>query len=135
MLANSGLNRVGTHLKGSVTVLLVLVGHCKGASSKCRCWVVDAGVGLETEVLGHMGWRWVVHAGIGFEMLGLVVHVSFGSTCRYRFIDAGVGSCWVSVTRLVPVVSANMGYARRAMGVDIVGNDTDMVGSQVMVLS
>ena len=31
MLANTGPNGVGTHLKGPVTVLLVLVGHSEGA--------------------------------------------------------------------------------------------------------
>ena len=31
MLANTGPNRVGTHLKGPMTVLLVLVGHSEGA--------------------------------------------------------------------------------------------------------
>ena len=30
-LANMGLNRVGTHLKGPVAVLLVLVSHSEGA--------------------------------------------------------------------------------------------------------
>ena len=29
LLANTGLNRVGTHLKGPVTILLVLVSHSK----------------------------------------------------------------------------------------------------------
>ena len=33
MLANMGLNRVGTHLKGPVTVLLVLVSHSKGGQA------------------------------------------------------------------------------------------------------
>ena len=28
---NTGLNRVGTHLKGPVTILLVLVSHSEGA--------------------------------------------------------------------------------------------------------
>ena len=31
LLANTGLNRVGTHLKGPVAVLLVLIGHSEGA--------------------------------------------------------------------------------------------------------
>ena len=31
LLVNMGLNRVGTHLKGPVTVLLVLVIHSEGA--------------------------------------------------------------------------------------------------------
>ena len=31
LLANTGPNGVGTHLKGPVTVLLVLVGHSEGA--------------------------------------------------------------------------------------------------------
>ena len=31
MLANTGPNGVGTHLKGPVTVFLVLVGHSEGA--------------------------------------------------------------------------------------------------------
>ena len=31
MLVNTGLNGVGTHLKGPMTVLLVLVGHSEGA--------------------------------------------------------------------------------------------------------
>ena len=31
LLVNTGLNRVTTHLKGPVTVLLVLVGHSEGA--------------------------------------------------------------------------------------------------------
>ena len=30
MLANTGLNRVGTHLKGPVAILLVLISHSKG---------------------------------------------------------------------------------------------------------
>jgi len=41
LLANMGLNRVGTHLKGPVTVLLVLVGHSKGgrwAGREGRGW-------------------------------------------------------------------------------------------------
>ena len=36
LLANTGLNRVGTHLKGPVTVLLVLVGHSEGARQAGR---------------------------------------------------------------------------------------------------
>ena len=36
LLANTGLNRVGTHLKGPVTVLLVLVGHSDGARQAGR---------------------------------------------------------------------------------------------------
>ena len=35
-LANTGLNRVGTHLKGLVTVLLVLVGHSEGVRQAGR---------------------------------------------------------------------------------------------------
>ena len=31
LLANTGLNRVRTHLKGPAAVLLVLVGHSEGA--------------------------------------------------------------------------------------------------------
>ncbi|KIK09772.1 hypothetical protein K443DRAFT_80205, partial [Laccaria amethystina LaAM-08-1] len=31
------------------------------------CWVVDTRVRLETDVLGHTHWRWVVHTGVGFE--------------------------------------------------------------------
>jgi len=41
LLENMGLNRVGTHLKGPVTVLLVLVGHSKGgrwAGREGRGW-------------------------------------------------------------------------------------------------
>ena len=36
LLANTGLNRVGTHLKGPVAVLLVLVGHSEGARQAGR---------------------------------------------------------------------------------------------------
>ena len=36
LLANTGLNRVGTHLKGPMAVLLVLVGHSKGARQAGR---------------------------------------------------------------------------------------------------
>ena len=36
LLANTGLNRVGTHLKGPVTVLLVLVGHSEGVRQAGR---------------------------------------------------------------------------------------------------
>ena len=36
LLANTGLNRVGTHLKGPVAVLLVLVGHSKSARQEER---------------------------------------------------------------------------------------------------
>jgi len=41
LLANMGLNRVGTHLKGPVSILLVLVGHSKGgrwAGREGRGW-------------------------------------------------------------------------------------------------
>jgi len=41
LLANMGLNRVGTHLKGPVTVLLVLVSHSVGgrwAGREGRGW-------------------------------------------------------------------------------------------------
>ena len=41
LLANMGLNRVGTHLKGPVAVLWVLVGHSEGARQAeraCRRW-------------------------------------------------------------------------------------------------
>ena len=31
LLANTGSNRVGTHLKGPMTILLVLVSHSEGA--------------------------------------------------------------------------------------------------------
>ena len=31
LLANTGLNKVGTHLKGPVAILLVLVSHSEGA--------------------------------------------------------------------------------------------------------
>ena len=40
LLANTRLNRVGTHLKGPVTVLLVLVGHSEGARQAGREWGV-----------------------------------------------------------------------------------------------
>ena len=36
LLANMGLNRVGTHLKGPVAVLLVLISHSKGARQAGR---------------------------------------------------------------------------------------------------
>ena len=36
LLANMGLNRVGTHLKGPVAVLLVLIGHSEGARQAGR---------------------------------------------------------------------------------------------------
>ena len=36
LLANTRLNIVGTHLKGPVTVLLVLVGHSEGARQAGR---------------------------------------------------------------------------------------------------
>ena len=36
LLANTGLNRVGTHLKGPVTILLVLVSHSKSARQAGR---------------------------------------------------------------------------------------------------
>ena len=36
LLANTGLNRVGTHLKGPVAVLLVLVGHSEGVRQAGR---------------------------------------------------------------------------------------------------
>ena len=36
LLANMGLNRVGTHLKGPVAVLLVLVGRSEGARQAGR---------------------------------------------------------------------------------------------------
>ena len=50
MLANTGLNRVGTHLKGPVTILLVLVGHGEVQDGQEE----SAGV-----VDGQMGkWRW-----------------------------------------------------------------------------
>jgi len=41
LLANMGLNRVGTHLKGPVTILLVLVSHSEGgrwAGREGRGW-------------------------------------------------------------------------------------------------
>ena len=41
LLANTGLNRVGTHLKGPMTVLLVLIGHSEAARQagrECGWW-------------------------------------------------------------------------------------------------
>jgi len=54
--------------------------------SKCRCWVVDAGVGSQTLALDsrHHGWLYTL---------------ALGSTCWCRFVGAGVGSCWVGVAR------------------------------------
>ena len=36
LLADTGLNKVGTHLKGPMAVLLVLVGHSEGARQAGR---------------------------------------------------------------------------------------------------
>jgi len=52
---------------------LVSESYMPALGSKCQCWVVDAGVRLKTEVLGHTRWRWVTHTGIGFETSGLLV--------------------------------------------------------------
>ena len=41
LLANTGLNREGTHLKGPVTIFLVLVSHSEGARQagrECGGW-------------------------------------------------------------------------------------------------
>jgi len=42
VLVNVGLERVGTHLKGPVTILLVLVGHSEGATWAGRGWWAQA---------------------------------------------------------------------------------------------
>jgi len=56
-LANMGLNRVGTHLKGPVTVLLVLVSHSEGgrwAGREGRGWW-GTGKQMVVVVTGDMG--------------------------------------------------------------------------------
>jgi hypothetical protein len=63
------------------------------------------------EVLGYTRWRWVVHTGVGFETPGLVVHAGVRPVSvrrRWHWVVLGVA-------RVVPVVSANMGYARRGL--------------------
>ena len=62
LLANTGPNGVGTHLKGPMTVLLVLVGHSEGARWAGREWGVghtqaDGGGGGDEKavVTGDMG--------------------------------------------------------------------------------
>ena len=56
LLANTGLNRVGTHLKGPMTILLVLVSHSKGVRQAGRehgRW--GTGNAKKTVVTGDMG--------------------------------------------------------------------------------
>ena len=60
LLANTGPNGVGTHLKGPMTVLLVLVSHSKGArwaGRESRGGGADGGGGGDERavVTGDMG--------------------------------------------------------------------------------
>ncbi|KIJ90463.1 hypothetical protein K443DRAFT_659932, partial [Laccaria amethystina LaAM-08-1] len=79
-------------------------------------------LGLETEVLGHTHWRWVVHTGVGFETSGLVVRagvllntsVSVHRDCRWVVL----GWCRKGCCRCVWKESGGWGQAgESSMGV------------------
>jgi len=101
--------------------------------SKCRCWVVDAGIGLKTEALGHMCWCWVTNAGAGFEMSGLdrlVVHTGVRTHWCW-FVDTGIGPCWFSVARVIPMLICGM--RGRAYRKDSGGGGWGQAGGSSMV--
>ena len=62
-----------------------------------------------------MHWCWVANRVLYLRCQGWLYMLALGSTCWCQYADTGVGSCWFSVVRVIPIVSANMGYVRQGL--------------------
>ena len=86
--------------------------------STCQCWFIDAGIGLYTlDAEGCARFRTLLFMTGAQAMLGFLIPWSAVKR-RYgrghTLQDVGSVS-WVGVVRVVPILSADMGYARQGL--------------------